>query len=153
MKWLPIALRCDLLHLSICTLLYMSFSLNTGVTCASSHLICHNIFPFSACDVLQAECSLPSVKSGKAEKANKGKRGRDVKLHYGYYAGEVYLPAAGRAAHAPVGPNEPAWRDLRGNKRLHLSPMPDPSTHPLTAPQPWAWQTKSRAPVPSWWRD
>lgn len=45
-----------------------------------------------------------------------------------------YLPAAGRVAHAPVAPNEPAWRDLCGNKRLCLSAMPDPFTHPLTAP-------------------
>lgn len=44
MKGLPIVLKYDVLYLSICTLLYMSFSLNTGVTCASPHLICHNIF-------------------------------------------------------------------------------------------------------------
>lgn len=135
MKWLPIAFKYDVLHLSICTLLYMSFSLNTGVTCASPHLICHNIFPFSTCDVLQAECSLPSVKSGKKKRRGiKEREDRDVKLHYGYYAVEVYLPAAGKAAHAPVAPNEPAWRDLCGNKRLCLSAIPDPSTRPLAAP-------------------
>lgn len=74
MKWPLIAFEYDVLHLHIYTLLYISFSLNTGVTCASPHLICHNIFLLSACDVLQAECSLPSVKSRKEEKANKGKR-------------------------------------------------------------------------------
>ncbi len=58
----------------------------------------------------------------------------DVKLHYGYYAGEIHLPAAGTAAHAPVAPNEPAWRNLCGNKRLCLSAIPDPSTRPLAAP-------------------
>ncbi|KAM7412790.1 hypothetical protein PAMA_020257 [Pampus argenteus] len=41
---------------------------------------------------------------------------------------------AGRAAHAPLAPNEPAWRDLCGNKRLRLSAIPDPSTRPLAAP-------------------
>lgn len=46
----------------------------------------------------------------------------------------VYLPASGRAAHAPVGLNEPAWMDPCGNKRLHLSAIPDPSTRLLAAP-------------------
>lgn len=76
MKWLPIAFKYDVLHLCIATLLYMSFSLNTSVTCASPHLICHNIFLFSAHDVIEEGCSLPSVKSGKEEKENKGKRGQ-----------------------------------------------------------------------------
>lgn len=76
MKWLPNTFKYGALHLSICTLLYVSFSLNTSVTCASPHLICHNIFLFSSCDVLQAECSLPSVKSGKDEKGDKEKRGQ-----------------------------------------------------------------------------
>ena len=64
------AYKHDVLHLSICTLLYMSFSLNTSVTCASPHLICHNIFPFFPYNVLQAQCSQPSVKSRKEEKRN-----------------------------------------------------------------------------------
>ncbi|KAI9547938.1 hypothetical protein NQZ68_012955 [Dissostichus eleginoides] len=38
------------------------------------------------------------------------------------------------AAHAPVALNEPAWRDLCGNKRLRLSAIPDPFTRPLTTP-------------------
>lgn len=58
----------------------MCFSLNTSVTCASSHLICHNIFPFSSCDALQADCSLPSVKSGNVEKVNK-RKGRTETLN------------------------------------------------------------------------
>lgn len=135
MKWLPVAFKYDVLHLSICTLLYVSFSLNTSVTCASSHLVCHNIFLFSNCDLLQAECSLPSVKSEKKMRRGiKGREDRDVKLHYGYYVVARDLPAAGWAAHAPVAPNEPAWRDLCGNKSLCLSAIPDPSTHPLSAP-------------------
>lgn len=47
MEWLLDAYKHDVLRVSICTLLYMSFSLNTGVTCASPHLICQNIFFFS----------------------------------------------------------------------------------------------------------
>lgn len=71
---------------------------------------------------------------GKKRRGIKEREDRDIKLHYGFYAVEVYLPAAGRAAHAPVALNEPAWRDLCGNKRLRLSAIADPSTHPLTAP-------------------
>ncbi|KAA8594124.1 hypothetical protein FQN60_004958, partial [Etheostoma spectabile] len=46
----------------------------------------------------------------------------------------AHIAWAGRAAHAPVALNEPAWRDLCGNKRLRLSAIADPSTRPLTAP-------------------
>lgn len=71
---------------------------------------------------------------GKKRRGIKEREDRDIKLHYGFNAVEVYLPAAGRAAHAPVALNEPAWRDLCGNKRLRLSAIADPSTRPLTAP-------------------
>lgn len=70
----------------------------------------------------------------KMRRGIKGREDRDVKLYYGYYVVARYLPAAGWAAHAPVAPNEPAWRDLCGNKSLCLSAIPDPSTHPLSAP-------------------
>lgn len=76
----------------------------------------------------------PLSNQGKKRRGIKEREDRDIKLHYGYYAVEVYLPAAGRAAHAPVALNEPAWRDLCGNKRLSLSAIADPSTCPLTAP-------------------
>lgn len=48
--------------------------------------------------------------------------------------GELSLQLAD-STHAPVAPNEPAWRDLRGNKRLCLLvAQRPPSTHPLLAP-------------------
>lgn len=48
--------------------------------------------------------------------------------------GELSLQLAD-STHAPVAPNEPAWRDLRGNKRLCLLvARRPPSTHPLLAP-------------------
>lgn len=72
---LPITFKYEVLHLSVCTLLHVIFSLNTSVTCAFLRLICHNIFLLPNCDVLQAECSLPSVKSAKDERENKEKRG------------------------------------------------------------------------------
>lgn len=74
MEWLLVAYKHDVLRVSICTLLYMSFNLNTGVTCASPHLICQNIFFFSSYDVLRAERGLPSVTSGKPERRNNVKQ-------------------------------------------------------------------------------
>ncbi|KAG7243069.1 hypothetical protein INR49_016444 [Caranx melampygus] len=76
----------------------------------------------------------PLSNQGKKRSRIKEREDRDVKLHYGYYAGEVYHHAAGGAAHALVASNELAWRDLCGNKRLCLSAIPDPSTRPLAAP-------------------
>lgn len=86
MKWLCITFKCDVPHLTVCTILYVSFCLNTSVTCASPHLICHNIF-FLFSDVVR------SAIDAKGEKVKRGER--DVKLHYGYYAVAGYLPAAG----------------------------------------------------------
>lgn len=39
-------------------------------------------------------------------------------------------PPDSAAAHAPTAPNEPAWRDLRGNKRLCAGRPRDPHLHP-----------------------
>lgn len=43
--------------------------------------------------------------------------------------GELSLQLAD-STHAPVAPNEPAWRDLRGNKRLCLLVAQRPPLHP-----------------------
>lgn len=49
------------------------------------------IFPLS--DVVQAPCSLPSVRSVDGEEGeNKDTEDRNVKLHYGYYVGESEFP-------------------------------------------------------------
>lgn len=46
-------------------------------------------------------------------------------------------PPDSAAAHAPMAPNEPAWRDLRGNKRLCAGPPRDPHLHaPHRSPSP-----------------
>lgn len=134
MKWLPLTFKCAVLHLSICTLLYVSFSLNTSVTCAAPHLVCHNIFLFPTVIFYRQNAACPPSNQGKMRGRIKRGADRDAKLHYGYYAVARYLPAAGWAAHAPVAPNEPAWKDLCGNKRLCLSAIPDPSTRRLCAP-------------------
>lgn len=58
-------------------------------------------------------------------------------------------------AHAPVVPNEPAWRDLRGNKRLCLLVTQRPPTHPLPAPSAPSVtdQEQSAGPVLVAWLD
>lgn len=84
--------------------------------------------------IYRQTAACPLSNHGEKRRGIKEGKKRDVKLHYSYYAVEMHLPAAGKAAHAPVAPNEPAWRDLCGNKRLCLSAIPDPSTRPLAAP-------------------
>lgn len=116
-------LKCDVFHLSISTLLYMSLSLNTGVTCASPHLICHNIFPSVMLHRHHEACPL-SNQGRKRRRGGKETEDRNVKLHYGYYVGEVYFPAACRVAHAPVDPNEPLWKQKAGACRPYPPPPP-----------------------------
>lgn len=69
--------------------------------------------------------------------------------------GEISLQLAA-SAHAPVVPNEPAWRDLHGNKRLCLLvTQRSPSTQPLLAPsaQSVTDQEQSAGPVLVAWLD
>lgn len=102
--------------------------------CLSSSHLSQHFFCFPPVMFYRQNPACPLSNQGKKRRGIKEREDRDVKLHYGCYAVEMYLPAAGRAAHAPVALNEPAWRDLCGNKRLCLSAIPDPSTRPLTAP-------------------
>lgn len=95
MKWLLLTFKYAVLHLSICTLLYVSFSLNTSITCAASHLVCHNIFLFLTVIFYRQNAACPLSNRGKMRGRIKKGADRDAKLHYGYYAVARYLPAAG----------------------------------------------------------